>query len=264
MQTPPTSSTANGPTLRDINLRLGRAGLPSIPPERIREIVSPEIRDRFLRSVYLADQDTEALKFVQSTLRTAGLVSGQTPGNKISTGPGPAANDSIAGHRESVPNPGHGRADGPQTGEGWESFHVYGSKAALCFNADVTKGRTPTIAIDAASSTGPHVYDWKQKVRLQLTKAELPVVAAVLLGALGKCEFKNHGANKDKGFTMERQDGGKIFISVFAKGTVKAVPVFAPDVMWVTALVLQQVQKSCPGLDSMGVITLLRITQGGR
>lgn len=130
------------------------------------------------------------------------------------------------------------------------------------FNADSTKAGAPTIALDAATSTGPKAYDWKQKIRIQLTKAELPVVAAVLLGARKKCEFKNHGQNNDKGFTMERQDRGKVFVSVFAKGMpARAVPVLGPDVMWVTALVLQQVQRNCPELDSMGVIALVRATQ---
>lgn len=257
-------AAASTPTLRDINQRLVRAGLPLIPPARLKEIVSPGIRDRFLRCVFLADQDTESLKFLHSTLKTAGLISASVshiPSDK----PAPAANEPPAARAVPEQSPPSGRDDSSAEEQGWESFHVYGSKAALCFNVDLTKSGSPTIALDAASSIGSKTYDWKSKIRIQLTKAELPVVAAVLIGARVKCEFKNHGPNNDKGFSMERQDAGKIFISVFAKDhSAKAVPVFAPDVMWVTAMVLKQVQKNCPDIDSMGVITLVRMTQSER
>jgi hypothetical protein len=259
------AAAASTPTLRDINQRLVRAGLPLIPPERLKEIVSPGIRDRFLRCVFLADQDTESLKFLHSTLKTAGLISTSAARHIPPEKSAPAANEPPAARAAPEQSPHSGRDDSSAEEQGWESFHAYGSKAALCFNVDLTKSGSPTIALDAASSIGSKAYDWKNKIRIQLTKAELPVVAAVLIGARVKCEFKNHGPNNDKGFSMERQDGGKIFISVFAKEhSAKAVPVFAPDVMWVTAMVLKQVQKNCPDIDSMGVITLVRVTQSDR
>ncbi|WP_150306322.1 hypothetical protein [Pseudomonas saliphila] len=267
-QNAPTTNSAPGPTLGDINQRLNRAGLPTIPRERLREIISPAVRDRFIRSVFLADQDTESLKFIKGTLRAAGLIDGLSPAQPPLSDdmpPAQAANDSPALGSASCQTPSHGRESASSEDQGWESLHVYGGRAALCFNADITKSGNETIALDAASSTGPKTYDWKQKIRIQLTKAELPVVAAVLLGVRGKCEFKNHGQNNDKGFSLERQDGGKVFVSVFAKGqSAKAVPILAPDVLWVTAIVLQQLQKNCPDIDSMGIITLVRATQSER
>ena len=95
--------------------------------------------------------------------------------------------------------------------------------------ADLTRNEVHTIALDAATATGPKQYNWGKKVRLQLTRSELPIVTAVLLGVMKRCEFKNHGQDNSKGFSMERQDGGKVFIKVFAKDEgVKAVPVEAP------------------------------------
>jgi len=244
----------SAPTLRDINQRLLRAGLAQIPGSRLKEIISPQIRDRFLRSVYLAHQDAGAKRFVQQVLDAGGLPAPSTQPQP------PAANDQHPAPPEQYePDPGNTPA-----GEWGVSYHVYGGKAALCFNCDETKGKTPTISLDAASSTGPKSYDWKNKIRIQLTKQELPVVAAVLLGAQQRCEFKNHGKDNDKGFSMVRQEGGKLFVSVFAKGApVKAVPIFQPDLLWVSALFISQLQKGCEGVDTSGVITLVRITQSG-
>lgn len=242
----------SGPTLRDINQRLQHAGLAQIPRSRLKEIISPQIRERFLRSVYLAHQDARAKHFVTQVLEAGGLA---VPRAELQP---PAANE----QQPLSAAPGAHDPESSPAGEWGVSYHVYGSKAALCFNCDETKGKTPTISLDAATLISPKNYDWKNKIRIQLTKQELPVVAAVMLGVKQKCEFKNHGKDNDKGFSMERQEGGKLFVSVFAKGLpVKAVPVFQPDLLWVSALFVSQIQKGCDGLDTSGVIAIVRITQ---
>lgn len=238
------------PSLGDINRHLAAAGFPVIPSDKARGIIPPEHKDRFIRSVYLANQDINCAKFVARVLNNAGI---KCP-----------AQDQSHHQKSEEAGSNNDQLTSPEGSLWGDSFHVYGSKSALCFSADTTKGNTPTIALDAASINGPKSYDWKNKIRIQMTKGELPVVASVLLGVRQECEFKNHGQNNDKGFSMKRQEGGKIFVSVFAKGQqVKAVPVFQPDVMWVAALVLTQVQKNCPGIDTLGVITLLKSTQRG-
>lgn len=99
-----------------------------------------------------------------------------------------------------------------------------------------------------------------QKTRIQMTRAELPVVAAVLLGARQSCEFSSHGADKTKGFSMERQ-GTKVFTKVFEKGAgVKAVPMEAADAFFVTSLFLLQIRKISPWLDASSAIALVRST----
>ena len=142
------------------------------------------------------------------------------------------------------------------------SKHVYGGKAALCFEIDETRHGIPTIALDAAMSCGVREYDWQGKVRLQLTQGELPVVAAVLLGSLPSCEFRSHGANKDKGFSVEHQ-GTKLFVKVFAAGeSIRAVPMELPDVYQVSSLFLRQLRYQSPWLDATGVINLIQATLG--
>lgn len=43
---------------------------------------------------------------------------------------------------------------------------------------------------------------------------------------------------------------------------VKAVPVEAPDVFFVTSLFLRQLQANTPWMDAAGVAALIRATQG--
>ena len=109
-----------------------------------------------------------------------------------------------------------------------------------------------------------HQFDWQNKVRIQLTRQELPIVAAVVLGYRSACEFKNHGAGNDKGFSMERQGGGRVFVRVFARDQgVKAVPIETADEFYVAGLFLRQLGKVMPWLDGTGSMMTLRATVRG-
>ncbi len=142
------------------------------------------------------------------------------------------------------------------------SKHVYGGKAALCFEIDENRHGLPTISVDAAVASGVREYDWPGKIRVQLTQGELPVVTAVLLGFRPSCEFRSHGPNKDKGFSIEHQ-GSKVFVRVFATGEpMRAVPMELPDVYQVSSLFLRQLRQQSPWLDATGVISLIRATFG--
>lgn len=144
------------------------------------------------------------------------------------------------------PDPSYGPDGGPQR----VGIHVYGSKAALCFEADETRGAVPTVALDAASATGPKQYDWAHKIRLQLTRNELPVTLCVLVGYLPKAEFKNHGPANDKGFSIEHQ-GDKLFVRVWARDQgVKAVPMSRDDAFYVVGLFLRQLCLAAPWLSA--------------
>lgn len=142
------------------------------------------------------------------------------------------------------------------------SLHVYGQKAALCFEADTTREGWPTVLLEAALATAPRQYDWAGKIRLQLTRLELPVVAAVLLGGLPRCEYKNHGPDHHKGFSLEDQ-GATFFVRVFAKDQpVRAVPMIPEEAFPVAALVLRQLQAATPGLEGAVLLAVLQGTVG--
>lgn len=287
-------------TLAQINEMLNDAGFPIVSPEKVSALQSVAPRDRIIRAIRNAKGDPGARAFLQKIFVKVGIPIGPQAVNSEAEQGAPAPqNVSSHGQHQSPPQQqgtpaGHGGAQqGPQNSQGSAaggypsnndsapsggpgdaqkmspedriSMHVYGGKAALCFEADMTKQGVPTVALDAALSTAPRQYNWGGKVRLQMTKAELPVVAAVLLGVLPKCEFSSHGPENNKGFAMERQDGGKIYVKVFSKGEgVRGVPVMASDVFYVTSLVFRQLQKTNPWMDTMSLMGLIRATQPGQ
>ena len=137
---------------------------------------------------------------------------------------------------------------------------VYGGKAALCIEPDETRQGEPTLRIEAARATAPRKYDWGQKLSLQLTREELPVIAATVLGLLPRSAYNNHGPNQDKGLEIVHQ-GTHLFVRVFQKERgVVAVPVTAADNYALGALCLRQLRKTAPWLSDQGVMTLLKLT----
>jgi len=127
------------------------------------------------------------------------------------------------------------------------STHVYGGKAALCFNASTSRDKTNyTIGVDAAVAVSERTYDWKTAIKIQLGHKELPLLYAVLVGWRNSVKFDAHGAENDKSFEIERQDG-KFFVKVSAKGQPqRAVPMGAQDAYPVSLVVLSQIIKQAP------------------
>lgn len=236
-------------TLQQINLKLIAHNFPAIPPEKVQAVFQHAERIVLIRAVNnLANP--AAQDYVRKALIGAELMNEDQPHEE-------SPEQGMINEDDQAPRPRGDSAPGQERAK----FHVYGGKAALCFEEDTTRGGVPTIALDAAISVGPKTYDWKKKVRIQMTRAELPVVAAVLLGKRQSCEFKSHGEDKSKGFSMERQAGGKIFVKVFEKGQgVKAVPIEAPDVFYVASIFLLQIRRSAPWLDATSTIALVGAT----
>lgn len=233
-------------TLADLNARIQAMGLPAInSPEALNRLLSITRRDDILRASE-QPQNPRAREFLARVLSRAGINPPE---------PEYAAQQAV--------NEAPGGAEEPRLpiGEGHQSVHVYGGRAALSFELDQTPAGAPTIAIAAAQSISPQFYNWSRKTRLQLTRAELPVVTAVLLGILPRCEFRNHGTDKSRGFSLERH-GNKVLVKVFARGeSEKAVQIEAHDLFYVAALFLSQLQKTFPALDAAGITHLVRVTQ---
>lgn len=134
--------------------------------------------------------------------------------------------------------------------EDFKSTHVYGSSAALCFNATVSRQGSPTISLDAAAiaPNQGRKCNWQDKVTVQLSAQEMPLVYAVLMGFMEKFTGAGHGATNDKWFTIEKQQG-KLFVSVNRKGTPpRGVPITAGDLYPVTSLFMRQLQADAPHL----------------
>ena len=191
--------------------------------------------------------------------RPAAPRSGATP--QTPTAPHPAA----APNANPVPAAAPARSAAPRSGTTPVSrdrvqCRVYGSKAALCIETDVTRQDEPTLRLEAAPATGPRAYDWPSKLTLQLTREELPVVAATVLGLLPRCLYKNHGPDQNKGLEIEHQ-GSHLFVRLFQKERgVLAVPVGPADSYDLAALALRALRQGTPWLSDQGLLMVLKLT----
>lgn len=137
----------------------------------------------------------------------------------------------------------------------------YGANAALTVEATplMVKGVPDghTVNLDVAPRQGENVL-WAQKITIQLSDTELPILAAVCLGFLPKAHFKR----SDKGIFVERQPN-KLFISATqGSGKVFALPLPIGDTFHVSSLVLSQLQKQAGFCDSNLLIAALRGSAG--
>ena len=161
----------------------------------------------------------------------------------------------------STPCADDSRDASPEARRAFDSnIHVYGARAAVEFRPDVNRANFPTVVIDAADAVGERRYDWAHKLCVQLTPRELPAVAAVLTGLLPSCEFKHHGPEKNKGFSLTRQERD-IAVRVFQGGedkSMKIVPMPLEEAFYVSCLVLRQLRRAYGGFDGPTVAFALR------
>lgn len=236
-------------TLAEINRQLTNANLPILSKQRAADLVRHAPRERLIDAVFKAGNNNPAARAYLVDL--FGKLEGFT---KLGGQSQP---------QQQRQQPSQTQAQGESAQTYGESVHVYGGKSALCFQEDETKNGFPTISIDGATATAPRSYDWANKIRVQLTRQELPSVAAVLVGAQPKCNFSSHGPQKDKGFELERQEGGKVYVKVFGGNGqgMRGVPVMPSDLFYVTSLVLRQLLKSMPGASINDVLAIVWATQ---
>lgn len=132
------------------------------------------------------------------------------------------------------------------------SIKSHGGKAAVEVAVDNTKENWNTIRLEAAAKQNGQskAYNWHEKVSIQITKAELPIVIATLLGLLPMCEFKNHGGDANKWFYIENQRD-KYFFRVGQASTKQALaaPVPVPEALMMGHTALMQYCKNFKGLS---------------
>lgn len=141
----------------------------------------------------------------------------------------------------------------------FNSFSVYGSKAALCFNLTDKDGRS-TINVDGAAIIGgQRRFDWQNKVSLMVTESELPFVLSVLYGWLHEFEGRFHGPQKNKSFKIINQQG-KIFFSVSQAGQSHSVPIGGADAFYLLAKIMGHISKDYPGVSISDLSFILQAT----
>lgn len=146
-----------------------------------------------------------------------------------------------------------------------ESHHVYGSKAALCIEPALiddamTDPDTPvfnTLSVEMAPSTGDGHYKWDNKITFRLTKRELSLFVAVMMGWIPSISMANHGPNKDKTLEMADQ-GNSLFIKLRQAKRAIAVPMPAEEVFTVATLALKMLVRNSPELDSQTLMLVVK------
>lgn len=268
------------PNLQEINTRLADAGLAvrldAQAAERLKR-VAPRTRVLNALGRVEAHNDTGARAYLEKTLRSAGLLGDGAPpparaaqalpvgedAPEQQTAPAQSPKQAAAHRSPSNATPTTPRA--VPAARQRAQHHVYGGRAALTFELDETPAGAPTVALDGAVSVGERKYDWQNKIRVQFTTRELPVVAATLLGILPECQFSNHGPANDKGFQISWQSDRKsFFVKVWqGKGNLRAVPMPREDAFYAAQLLLRAIQQASPArLDTAGVIATLRAFYG--
>lgn len=146
-----------------------------------------------------------------------------------------------------------------------ESAHVYGAKAALCVEPALIEDIGPdqrapvfhTLALEMASARGNGHYDWDSKIVFRLTKREMPLFVAAMMGWIPTLSMANHGNEKDKALEITDQ-GGSIFFKLRQAKRAIAVPMPAEEVFAVTTLALTTLVRNAPQLDTQTMMMVVK------
>lgn len=146
----------------------------------------------------------------------------------------------------------------------YKNIKSHGKSNAIEFAPDNTQKGWDTLRIEAAPKKGGNTkaYDWTNKVSVQVTKTELPIVVAVLLGFLPSCEFGNHG-DTAKWFAIENQ-GTSFYIKVGQASDKRILPCPVPIVEAHLAgmLALSQYTKNFEGMTTDAALEAIKVMSG--
>lgn len=139
---------------------------------------------------------------------------------------------------------------------------AYCQAAALCFECDTTRKDQPTVRVEAALATGYNKFDWTNKIAVQLSVDELATVVAVFLGWVAKCEYRYHGEDRNKGFSIENQPGHMLVRLNEGGEPPRAIPVDPARAFAITSLLFDQLAANYPRLQQDALLNVLRFSVG--
>lgn len=133
------------------------------------------------------------------------------------------------------------------------SFKIFGASAALCIAEATTKAdRRHTIniegAIALAGGSARKVFDWPNKIVVQLTLQESYQVLALLENKTKSLRFDGHGREHDKSLQMEFQDSHYFFRLIQRGRAAISVPVRPVDAIPMVSLLYKQLLLNEPHL----------------
>jgi hypothetical protein len=143
------------------------------------------------------------------------------------------------------------------------ALKIYGRRSALTIEATETRGEGyPTLTIEGADKrSDSKSFAWQAKIAVQLTRQELPLFIATLLGLRPRFEAGYHGPERNKGVVLERQESN-LYVKLSEAGRVVGVPVGYCDGVHLGAFALERLHASHPRLDSQSLLAILKMTPG--
>jgi hypothetical protein len=145
----------------------------------------------------------------------------------------------------------------PQAPSPYWAVKVYGRAAALCMCEATRRGSDEkTVNIEGALALG-RVYDWKNKIIVQLSATEMYQLLAVLEKRMAHLELRGHGTAHDKSLSIEIQQQG-YFVKLSQRGRpLVAVPVPGEEAIRLKSMLYRQIMANEPHLTIEGVRALL-------
>ena len=136
-----------------------------------------------------------------------------------------------------------------------QEVHVYSSNACMQLKAHVSKSGFKTVLLEFAIKKNEG-FDWQNKIAMELTKRELPVLIAIALNIIEIAVFKDRGA-KGNNLLIEHQ-GVNMYIKAHKGERVVQIPVESFDAMYAANLALSQLAANYPTLTSDSVLVMVK------
>ncbi len=145
--------------------------------------------------------------------------------------------------------------------EWWLQINSYGSKCAFQVENSSTKDGWFTVNIESAARENPNDqsnkrYLWNQKTVLQMTRSELPIFCAVMLGMLPNARFDLHGSDA-KFFEVVNQ-GKNLYFKTGGQGkNLHVAPVPITDAFMFGTMALTQYARNFNGLTTDSALEVI-------
>ena len=139
-----------------------------------------------------------------------------------------------------------------------DSIHVYGGRAAICFELGLSPERAPAIHLQAAARDARN-YDWDNKIQVMLKQDEAIEMLGCLIGAIPATQGRYHGASKNKGYSLSAE-GSAFTASVSAGGAgCHAVSISRAQAVLIAGMVLRYLCRMEPELTQSDWVQLVRL-----
>lgn len=137
----------------------------------------------------------------------------------------------------------------------------HGTKHAFQVEETTTQGGWHTVSIESAAKLMPNdpnnkQFDWKAKTTFQLTRNELPIFIATMLGMLPYCKFSNHG-DQNKWLEVENQSDHFYMKTGGAGIKIHVAPIPITEAYMFGCLALTQFVKNFGGMNESAAITII-------